>query len=107
MSVRPEILLLILACMAVTIVPRVAPMALVNRLRLPAWFLAWLSYIPVSVISALFFREAFLSAGAWRSWDDPYLVAGMLTLAVAFLCRNFFLTAVIGAFIFTACRYLL
>ena len=107
MSIRPEIILLILGCMGVTVLPRILPMAFANRLHLPAWFLAWLRYIPVSVIAALFFREVLLTAGAFRQWDDPYLIAGLLTLVAAFVFRNILLTVVVGAVVFTALRFIL
>lgn len=90
--------------MAVTIVPRVLPMLLVNRLNLPHWFWAWLRYIPVSVIAALFFRETLLINGEFRQWGDPYLIAGQLTLITAFLCRNLFLTVCLGVALFTLLR---
>lgn len=107
MSVRPEIMLLILGCMIVTVVPRVLPMILVNRLQLPRWFLLWLGYVPIAVISALFFREILLTNGGWREWNDPYLAAGVLTLAAAFVSRNILATVLVGAVAFTALRHLL
>ena len=105
MSVRWEILSLIVACMAVTIVPRVLPMMWVNYFRPPQWFLAWLSYIPVAVISALFFKEAFLVNGVLRAWHDPYFLAAWATLMVAFFFRNILITVALGVCFFALFRF--
>lgn len=106
MTVRLEILLLILACMAVTVLPRVLPLSLAHRIRLPQWFLAWLQYVPIAVISALFFREVLLLNGEWRQWHDPYLLAAWPTLAVAIVSRHILLTIIIGTLLFTLLRWI-
>lgn len=107
MTLRPEIIMLIVACMVVTVIPRVMPMVLVNRIELPEWFLAWLHHIPVAVISALFFREVLLLDGDWRDWHDPYFLAAWPTLAVALWSRNIFITVIVGVLIFVVLRWLL
>ena len=108
MTLRPEVLLLILACLAVTIVPRVLPMMTVNRLRLPRAAVAWLSFVPAAVISALFFREILMTAaGDLRAPDDPHFIAGWASLAIAFASRNIILTVVCGVALFAILRALL
>jgi branched-subunit amino acid transport protein len=72
MEIRPEFLALILACAAVTAVPRVLPLLVLARLRLPQWLLDWLGYVPVAVLAALLALETF-STG----------MAGLLAVAVA------------------------
>ena len=54
MDIRPEFLGLVLACALVTAVPRVLPLLVLSRLRLPAWLLDWLRYVPVAVLSPFF-----------------------------------------------------
>ena len=106
MTMRPEVLLLILACLAVTIVPRVLPMMTVNRLRLPPAAIAWLSFVPSAVISALFFREILATPdGNLRSVLDPHFLAGWATLALAFWTRNIILTVIAGAALFAVLRW--
>ncbi len=107
MEVRAEILILILLCMAVTVIPRIMPMVLVNKLKLPKWFLLWLEYVPVAVLSALFFKEVLLLNGEMRAWDDPFLIAGLLALGIAFIVRNIFLTVLIGMGCYVLIKYLL
>ena len=81
MTLRIDILLLIIACAAVTIVPRVLPLVLANRLVLPPKVELWLRQIPVAVISALFFREILFGGGI-------HLAAGIAALLTAFVVRR-------------------
>lgn len=108
MTLRPEVLFLILACLLVTIVPRVLPMMTVNRLRLPRAVVSWLSFVPSAVISALFFREILATPeGDLRSILDPHFLAGWSTLALAFLTRNIILTVIVGVALFAVLRWTL
>ena len=104
MTLRIEVLLLILGCMAVTVVPRILPMALLGRVELPRWFLLWLRFIPTAVISALLFKEVFLRGGEWRALADPYLVGGLVAVVIAFLSRRIFVTVFGGAAVFYLLR---
>ncbi len=58
MEIRPEIAWLILACAAVTAAPRVLPLVVLSRMRLPDAVMAWLRHIPVAVLAALLAIEA-------------------------------------------------
>jgi branched-subunit amino acid transport protein len=42
MEIRPEFLALVLACAAVTAIPRVLPLVALSRVELPSWLLDWL-----------------------------------------------------------------
>ena len=73
MEIRAEFLALVLACAAVTAVPRVLPLVALSRVQLPGWLLAWLRYVPIAVLSALLAIEL-MSAGR----------AGVPAIAAAF-----------------------
>jgi branched-subunit amino acid transport protein len=97
MDVRPEILALILACAAVTIVPRVLPLVLLSRIALPAWVLAWLAYVPVAVLAGLLALEVLVVDGKPAvTIANPALLAILPALAVAALTRSLIATAVAG-----------
>jgi branched-subunit amino acid transport protein len=95
MEARAEVLLLIAACLLVTIIPRVLPLLLAHRLRLPPLAKAWLKCIPAAVISALFFKEIMLADGKLALLSAPF-IAGVTALAAAFISRSIALTIVIG-----------
>jgi len=93
MEIRPEFLALVLACAAVTAVPRVLPLVALSRLSLPRWLLEWLRYVPVAVLSALLAIELASSGRAGL----PAIAAAF---AVAFLTRSLLGTAVAGVAVF-------
>ena len=97
MDVRPEILALILACAAVTAVPRVLPLALLSRIDLPAWLLAWLASVPIAVLAALLAIEVLVVDGKLAlSTTNPALLAIIPALAVAGWTRSLIGTVVAG-----------
>ena len=97
MDVRPDFLALVLACAAVTAVPRVLPLVLLARIELPRWLLAWLAYVPVAVLAALLALEVCLAGGKPAfSMANPSLVAIIPALAVAALTRSLFGTVLAG-----------
>jgi branched-subunit amino acid transport protein len=96
-TLRPEIVLLIVGCMLVTLLPRVLPLLGARRLRLPPLAIAWLGYVPVAVIAALLAGELLLADGRLpATLADPRLLAGILTLAIAFGSRSIMLTVIGG-----------
>ena len=97
MDVRPEILALILACAAVTAVPRVLPFVLLSKIELPRWVLAWLAYVPVAVLAALLAIEVLMVDGKPAvSGANPALVAIVPALVVAALTRSLIATVLVG-----------
>ena len=97
MDVRPEILALILACAAVTAVPRVLPLVLLSKIELPRWLLAWLAYVPVAVLAALLAIEVLMVDGKPAlSTANHSLLAILPALAVAGLTRSLISTVLLG-----------
>ncbi len=97
MDVRPEILALILACAAVTAVPRVLPLVLLAKVRLPGWILSWLAYVPVAVLSALLAIEVLVVDGRPAiSIANPAVLAIVAALAVAGFTRSLIGTVMAG-----------
>lgn len=97
MTVRPEILILILACAAVTFLPRVLPLALLSRFNLPKWLLRWLAYVPIAVLAALLAQSVLISDGAIDlSMNNLGLLAVIPTLLVALRTRSLIWTVLTG-----------
>jgi len=101
MDVRPEILALILACAAVTAVPRVLPLVLLSKVELPRWLLAWLAFVPVAVLAALLAIEVLMvDSKPALSVANPSLAAIVPALAVAGLTRSLIATVVVGVAVY-------
>lgn len=97
MDIRPELLALILACAAVTAVPRVLPLVLLAKIELPRWLRAWLAYVPVAVLAALLAIEVFVVDGKPAlSTGNPSLLAIVPALVVAAFTRSLIGTVIAG-----------
>ena len=94
---RPEILTLIGLCALVTVIPRTLPLMLIGRLSLPPLVIAWLRHIPIGVITSLLCQELLLEG---LHWQNDRLVAGLLTLAIAFITRSLLATVILGVAIY-------
>ena len=57
---RLDVLLLLLAAGAVTLVPRILPLLVFSKLQIPEWGLKWLNYIPIAILAA--FSTSFIYA---------------------------------------------
>ncbi|MEI5992483.1 AzlD domain-containing protein [Candidatus Enterococcus mansonii] len=51
------VLLTILGCSIATWIPRIFPFVISRRVDFPEWFLRFLSYIPICILTALLFQS--------------------------------------------------
>jgi branched-subunit amino acid transport protein len=103
MTVRPEILLIILGGALVTVLPRVLPLVVLSRLELPEGLKSWLAYVPIAILSALLAGELALEQGAIAfKWRD--LVAVIPVLAVVAVSRSIIGAVIAGVFVIALLR---
>lgn len=108
MEVNPFVVWVIAGMALVTVVPRVLPLVLLSRLRLPDWLLRWLSYVPVAVLAALLAREVLLSGSRVVLPPESLgLLAAVPAFAVAIWTRSLMGTVVAGIAAMALLRYLL
>ena len=100
MEIRPEFLSLVLACALVTAVPRVLPLVLLSRFKLPAWLLDWLSFVPVAVLAALTALEVLMPGGKALVWHLPSVAGVTMAFAVAALSRSLLATVAAGVAVY-------
>lgn len=72
----------------------------------------WLSFIPVSVMSALVFQEILINKSGGNvslniSADNLFLWAASATFVVGFIFKNFFITVIFGMACLAGLRYFL
>ncbi len=96
-----DYLLLITAMGAVTYVPRMIPLVLLSRCKLPDWFAEWLELIPPAILSALI-APTLLAQSTPRTLDftKPELIAAVPTLLFALKTRSLAGTVVVGMLIY-------
>lgn len=94
---RLDILVMILGASIVTFIPRVLPLVVLSRMRIPDWGMRWLSYVPVAVMAALVGQELLMPNGKLSLLQNNIsLVAALPTFAVAILTRSLLGTVVAG-----------
>jgi len=91
MEVRYEILLIIIACGFVTLLPRVIPVLFLSKFNLPNWYREWLSFIPVTLMSALIGQEL-IPVGSTTIEYLPVFLASIVSLLVALKTSSLFMT---------------
>jgi branched-subunit amino acid transport protein len=90
--------LILVCCMGiVTYLPRMLPLVLLSRRRLPAWLAEWLELVPVAILSALL-APALLTSAEPRSLclGKPELLAAVPTLLWALKSRSLAGTVILG-----------
>lgn len=76
---------------------RLSFILLIEKLKLPGWFLRSLRYIPLAVLSAIILPElASRSSVVDLSLRNPQFYAGTLAVLVAWRTRNVLLTILVG-----------
>ena len=88
---------LTLAGMAIIVFTvRYAPMAMLERFRLPGWARQALRFVPAATLAGLVFPALLTEGGRWAGFGHPQLWAGVLAALVAWRTRNVVLTTVVG-----------
>lgn len=92
-----ELIFLFFGMGLVTYLPRMLPMVVLSKIKMPELVLRWLRYIPPAVLAALLVPELLLKQGQWHfSFENHYLLAAVPTFAVAFYVRSLFLPVAAG-----------
>jgi branched-subunit amino acid transport protein len=88
---------IIAAMGVVTYLPRVLPLAVLARTKIPESFIRWLRFVPVAVLAALLAPELLLRNGTFElNLNNHFLLAAALCFLVAAKTRNLLLTVGIG-----------
>ncbi len=104
-----EMILLIFLMSVVTYLPRVFPVLLLSRRRLPPAVERWLSYVPVSVLAALLVPTLLAPEGSldFAFTTNPALWVSIPVFVIAMLTRNLFVTVLSGMFMIAVFRFFL
>lgn len=84
---------------------RFIPLALLSRVELPAPVMRWLSFVPVSVMGALFATEIVLpSADYDMSLQNPGIYGALISMLVYRFTKSFVGSTLSGVIVFIAIR---
>lgn len=97
MEIRSEILWIILGSAAVTVIPRVLPLMVLSRFKLPDWSMRWLNHVPVSIMAALVAQELLIQDGKLAPLaTNAELFAAVPAFLVAIFTRSLLGTVTVG-----------
>jgi len=93
---RNEIIILIGGMAIMTFITRFASLGIFRTTGMPAWLDRWLKHLPTAILTALIVPALLLPKGElFISWQNHYLVAGLLSAVIAYRSRN--IVATLGA----------
>ncbi|WP_125706227.1 AzlD domain-containing protein [Lacticaseibacillus daqingensis] len=102
-----RVLAAIVACGLAMWALKVIPFLLVRRLRLPAWLLQFLSFVPVAILTAIFVENLLVARpGNWPAINWPNALASVPALLTAVITKSLLAVVVVGVVAMAALRFL-
>lgn len=96
MTIDAKILFVIVAAAVVTIIPRIVPFIVARKVTFPAIITKWLSFIPISILTALTVGSFITNDKSLISMDWSVLAAIVPTLMVALWTKKLSITVIAG-----------
>jgi branched-subunit amino acid transport protein len=91
---------------AVTYIPRMLPIMFLASRSMPGFLIRWLSYVPISVLSAMLLPELLVKNNNIDfSLDNVFLLTAIPTMIVGWLTKSLYLTVFTGMGIIAVYRY--
>ncbi|CAJ2230469.1 AzlD domain-containing protein [Fructilactobacillus sanfranciscensis] len=101
------VLLVIVGCGLVTWLTRVIPFILLKKFELPISFVEFLSFVPVVIMSALWFNGLFVQhLGHLPSLNIENLLASIPTVISAIISKNLLVIVAVGILSLAITRFL-
>ena len=91
-----KIWLIILGMTLVTYLLRLLPFTLLNEETFPGWVRRSLTYVPITMLSAIVGVSFLPSTDWWHYSPDARLLAGIVAIGVSWLTHNVIITIVAG-----------
>ncbi len=107
MTVRVEVLGLIVLCALVTFIPRIVPFLAARRMRVTPWAVAWFRFLPPSILSALLFPSLLFPDGEWVGLFSPSILSAVVSATIAVTTRSIIAAIVAGMGIYAALLFFL
>lgn len=102
-----DYLLLFAGMGLVTYIPRWFPLLYLSHRRLPQWLVDWLSFIPVSILSALLAPTLFIDTELHTlQLGKPELIVAVPTLLFALKTRSLGGTVLVGMLLYWLSSFL-
>lgn len=97
MSVQAKIYLLILGMWVVNYLPRLLPMIILSKMKIPRVVIDWLGFIPAAVLAAIIVPSILMPEQQINiSPGNSYLIAALPAFFVAIKTKNMVWTLLVG-----------
>lgn len=97
MSVQTKIYLLILGMWLVNYLPRLLPMVVLSKIKIPLSVIQWLGFVPAAVLGAIIAPSILMpEQELFVSLQNKYLLAAIPTFGIALKTRSLVWTLVAG-----------
>ncbi len=101
-------IILIVAMLAVTYLPRMLPFALASRIRLPMWMQEAMSYVPIAVLTVIIVQTSLFKQDQLQlTLTNPYIWAAFAAFVVARIQAKLFITVLSGLIVFFIAKLML
>lgn len=88
---------IILGMALVTFITRIGAQVIFNSTGIPVWLEKWLKHVPTAFLTALIVPAILLPKGYLDiSFNNSYLLAGMIAAFIAYKTKNVLTTIIIG-----------
>ena len=100
-------IIIILGAMVVTYIPRMLPLVLLSKSKLPKKVEEFLDYIPIAILGSILFSTLiYRNDSIDLSIDNEYLFAGILTVIVAKFVKRVDVIVIFGIIITIVLRFI-
>lgn len=105
MTISPYAMAVILGCCIVTLIPRIAPIMLFSKIKIPDSLSKWLAHVPISVMTALLVNELLIDGGKVSISANFFeLLVSIPTFIVAIKTKSPILIVAVGVISLMVCR---
>lgn len=96
---QSKYILMILGMTLVTYIPRMLPVTLLSKVKLPDTIVSILKYVGPAILASLLAPALFITDGSLNiSLSNNYLLAAIPTFFTAYFSRSIFTTVFLGMF---------
>jgi branched-subunit amino acid transport protein len=105
--IRERVFWIIVGTALVTLIPRIVPLVVLSRIKLPALVERWLGYVPIAVLAALLAQAVAMPEGHLDlTLANPALLAALPVLIIAVITRSLIGTVAGGVLLMALLRWI-
>ena len=107
MEISNTVLLIVFGGAIVTLIPRVVPIMILSRIKLPDSVQTWLHFVPIAILAAIVGQELFTEENKVHISLNEQLLAAIITAIIAIKTRSLLWTVLSGVIAYVLVRWLL